>query len=280
MKNYFDIVEKVMNDGTISHNRTGVDTLKIAGALFEHDMSKGFPLLTTKKMAFKTMAVELEGFIKGITDKRWFQDRGCHIWDEWCSPWLVPYGHDDETRARMKAEHELGPIYGKQWRKFNSSRKFQGIDQLAKLVDMLKNNPNDRRMLVSAWNPCQLDQMALPPCHWGFQVTVTNGCINLLWNQRSVDVALGLPFNIASYGLLLLLLSIESGFKPGKLIGFLGDVHIYVNHLKGLEEQLSREPFDLPMVFIDWNGFFNFDHENALLVEYKHHPKIPFEIAV
>ncbi len=290
MKEYIDIVKKILDEGVWKDNRTGVRTLAIAGAMFEHDMSNGFPLLTTKQMATKSIKVELEGFIKGITDKRWYQERGCHIWDEWCNPTKVQYGHDMETKRKMLEEPDLGPIYGFQWRHFNTEYKGlehdytgEGINQLKNVVDTIKKNPGDRRMIVSAWNPTHLHQQALPPCHYGFQVTIIDEKLNLLWNQRSVDTMLGLPFNIASYALLLHLLAKESGFEEGKLIGFLGDIHIYENHLNGAEEQISRELKSLCKIITEpFTSIFDWDHSQTRVEGYKgnHHPKIEFAIAV
>lgn len=290
MRAYLDIVKKIMETGERKDNRTGIDTIAIAGAVFEHDMSKGFPLLTTKKMPFKVLATELEFFIKGLSDKEWLKERKCHIWDEWASPKKAPYGHDEAAKAKMAAERDLGPIYGFQWRHFNadynsydSDYTGQGVDQLKQVVEMLKKNPNDRRMIVSAWNPIKIPEMALPPCHYAFQVTVINGKLNLLWNQRSVDTMLGLPFNIASYALLLHLLAKESGFEEGKLVGFLADTHIYVNHLDGVKEQLSRDPglYPLPRVETsDFTSIFDWKAEDSKLVDYQSHPKIDFPIAV
>jgi thymidylate synthase len=275
MKAYIDIVQKVLDEGEVKENRTGVNTIAVPGVMFEHDMTHGFPLLTTKYMPIGIIAVELEMFIKGLTDKQWLQDRGCRIWDEWCNPKKVPYGHDKKTREAMVLENDLGPIYGSQWRNFG------GVDQLAQLVDTIKTNPNDRRMIVSAWNPTELDQMALPPCHYGFQVTVINGRLNLLWNQRSVDVALGLPFNIASYGLLLMLLAKESGFKPGMLVGFLADTHIYENHIPGLKKQIGRTPLHYPEMEINHDGsIFEWEYWKIALNYYKYYKPIKFDIAV
>jgi len=210
MQAYHTIIKRVLREGVLKHDRTGTGAHTIAGAMFVHDMSKGFPLLTTKKMPFKIIATELEFFIKGITDKEWLKERGCHIWDEWCNPKKVPYAHDEATKQKMADERDLGSVYGFQWRHFGASYQNydsdysgQGIDQFKYVIDTLKHNPNDRRMLVSAWNPSAKDQMALPPCHYAYQVTVTGEKLNLMWNQRSVDVMLGLPFNIASYALLL-----------------------------------------------------------------------------
>jgi thymidylate synthase len=282
MQSYIDIVRKVLKDGKIKENRTGVNTLAISGAMFEHDMADGFPLLTTKKIPFRLVASELEFFIKGLTDKQWLQDRDNHIWDAWCNPLKVPYGNDTETKAKMKAEMDLGPIYGFQWRNFNGWH----VDQLANLIETIKTNPNDRRMLVTAWNPIDLDFMALPPCHYCFQVTIIDGKLNLLWNQRSVDVALGLPFDIASYGLLLHLLAKETGYAEGKLTGFLADTHIYVNHLDGLKEQLTRPTSVLPEIITDYDipherfSILDWEYTDTKLINYKPKPAIKFEVAI
>ena len=288
MKAYLDIIQKILDKGELKHNRTGVDTLAIAGAMFEHDMQEGFPVLTTKKVPFRLVASELEFFIKGITDKKWLQERDNHIWDEWCCPDNVPYGHDAETKKKMLEERELGPIYGWQWRNYGAKYQAfdkaplgEGVDQLKNVVNKLKSDPTDRRMIVSAWNPHDIKHMALPACHYGFQVTVINDKLNLLWNQRSVDSALGLPFNIASYGLLLHLLAKEAGLKEGKLIGFLGDTHVYVNHIDGLKEQLARETYKLPTIETsDFKSIFDWKYTDTKLIDYKAQPTIKFEIAV
>ncbi len=288
MKAYLDIIQKIIDQGTLKHNRTGVDTIAIAGAMFEHDMKDGFPLLTTKSVPFRLVASELEFFIKGITDKEWLKEKNNHIWDEWCTPKKVSYGTDEETKMKMAQERDLGPVYGYQWRHFGSKYiSFDkppegiGVDQLKNVVEKLKSNPDDRRMIVSAWNPLDVPAMALPACHYGFQVTVINGRLNLLWNQRSVDSALGLPFNIASYGLLLHLLAKESGLKEGKLVGFLADTHIYVNHIDGLKEQLKRDPYDLPKIETkDFKSIFDWKYTDTEVKDYKYHPKISFVVAV
>lgn len=290
MQSYLDIVRLVLETGERKQNRTGTDAIAIAGACFQHDMANGFPLLTTKKMPFKVIASELEFFIKGITDKRWLQERNNHIWDEWASPKKAPYGHDIASKQRMLEERDLGPIYGFQWRHFgadyenyDSDYRNAGVDQLKRLVETLKTNPNDRRMIVSAWNPVKLHEMALPPCHYAFQATVINGRLNLLWNQRSVDTMLGLPFNIASYALLLHLLAKETGLREGKLVGFLADVHIYINHVTGAREQLTRDPNLYPLCRIQTENFtsiFNWQSEQSKISGYQSHPKITFDIAV
>lgn len=290
MQAYLDIVRLILEKGEQKSNRTGMDALTIAGVMFEHDMAKGFPLLTTKKMPFKNVAIELEFFIKGITDKQWLQERNNHIWDEWANPQKAPYGHTSEAKEKMKNERDLGAIYGFQWRHFNAAYinsdtdySSQGVDQLKAVVETLKKNPDDRRMIVSAWNPSMLSQMALPPCHYAFQVTVINGRLNLLWNQRSIDTMLGLPFNIASYGLLLHLLAKEAGLAEGRLVGFLADTHIYLNHLEGAKEQLSRDPNLYPLPRIETQNFtsiFDWTASETQLLNYQSHPKIAFEIAV
>lgn len=290
MDAYLNIVKRILEQGERKPNRTGVDTIAIAGTLFEHDMSKGFPMLTTKKVPFKAVASELEFFIKGLTDKQWLQDHNNHIWDEWANPKKAPYGHTPEAKEKMKQERDLGPIYGFQWRHFNAPYENydtnyagRGIDQLVNIVAKLKSDPTDRRMIVSAWNPSMLGEMGLPPCHYAYQITVINGKLNLLWNQRSVDTMLGLPFNIASYALLLHLLAKESGLQEGRLVGFLADVHIYVNHLDGAKEQLARDPntYPLPTLVTEpFTAIFNWKAEDTKVVNYQSFPKIAFEIAV
>ncbi len=284
MRPYTAIVRDIMVKGTLSENRTGVPAYSVPGAIFQHNMSEGFPLLTTKKMPFGRIASELEFFIKGLTDKKWLQDRNNHIWDEWCWQLKVPYGHDKETQQKMFEERDLGPIYGFQWRHFDAEYdgfdkdySKQGIDQLENLIETLKTNPNDRRMIVSAWNPNQVDEMALPPCHYGFQVTVTDDKLNLMWNQRSVDTALGLPFNIASYGLLLHLLAKETGYEEGRLVGLLGDTHIYENHIEGLGKQLSRVPKDLPNIETEnFTSIFDWEYTDSKVIGYEPHGQINF----
>ncbi len=288
MKTYLDIVRHILENGERKENRTGVDAITVAGVCFEHDMARGFPLLTTKKMPFKTIRVELEFFIKGLTDKKWLQDRRCTIWDEWANPKKAPYGHDEASKQRMREERDLGPVYGFQWRHFDahyesydSDYAGKGIDQLGKIVETLKKNPGDRRMIVVAWNPKALSEQALPPCHYGFQVTVINGKLNLLWNQRSVDTMLGLPFNIASYAVLLHLLAKETGLQEGRLIGFLADTHIYINHVDGAKEQLTRVPKPLPRIITDpFTSIFDWTGEHTKLEGYEPGEKIDFPIAV
>lgn len=290
MKHYLDIVIKIFEEGEKKKDRTGVGTLSVAGVIFQHNMADGFPLLTTKKIPYRLVASELEFFIKGITDKKWLQDRDNHIWDEWCSPQKVPYGHDEETKKKMMAERDLGTIYGWEWRHFGAEYRGydadysgQGVDQLKRLVDDLKNKPWSRQMLVLAWNPVDIDKVVPPYCHYAFQVTVTNNKLNLFWSQRSVDVALGLPFNIASYATLLHLLAKETGYEQGILTGFLADTHIYSNHISGLKEQLERDPEKYPLPRIKTENFssiFEWKYQDTELVNYQSYPPIKFEIAV
>jgi len=296
MKPYLDLLTEIFDTGVRRPNRTGVVTTAIPGYMFKHDMAEGFPLLTTKLVPFRLVASELEFFIKGYTDKKWLQDRKNHIWDAWARQDDVAYSNNDpEQQAKMRAGRDLGPIYGWEWRHFGASYPHpvlegstdigtpfgDGVDQLMNVVQKLKSDPDCRRMIVSAWNPPDIPTMALPPCHWGFQVLVMDGKLNLMWNQRSVDVALGLPFNIASYALLLHLLAKESGFAEGTLVGFLADTHIYENHVEGLREQLKRSLFKLPRIQTDkFTSIFDWEYTDSDVTPYDHHPKIPFEIAV
>ena len=268
--------------GNEKEDRTGTGTLSYFGETFRHDMSKGFPLLTTKKMAIKSMITELKWFLKGGTNIKYLVDNGCNIWngdaykqykraydwdlDEYLSQEdFIQKIKDDELFARTWGE--LGPIYGQQWKNWN------GIDQIKKLIDDIKTNPNSRRLMVSAWNVDKLNQMTLPPCHYGFQCYVNNGKLSLMWNQRSVDTFLGLPFNIASYGLLLLLLCKETGLEPGELIGNLGDVHLYKNHLEQAHEQIKRDSFKLPSITLESVDVLNGEFDYSI-VDYESHPTI------
>ena len=202
MESYKKLVQKIINDGEKKENRTGIDTISISGYMFEHDMSSGFPLLTSKKMAYKSIFSELEFFIKGYHNKLWLNEHNNHIWDEWCSPIFQPYGNDEETKAKMKEISELGPIYGVQWRNFDGKQQYmklkkkmysvdesKGVDQLKYVVDEIKNNPTSRRIICSAWNPNQINAMALPPCHvmWQVLINTNTNKMDLIWYQRSVD---------------------------------------------------------------------------------------------
>lgn len=312
MKTYLDILNNCLNNGTMSDNRTGIRTLRIPwGATFEHDMSNGFPLVTTKKMGLKNIATELEFFIHGITDKQWLADRKCHIWDEWSNPtkWQQKYEQtiklnpnmtdDKKTELKnqlMSSERDLGPIYGWQWRHFggkyqwnptnphdNCEPKHMGIDQLSNAINTIKTDPNNRRIIVNAWNPVDQYQMALPPCHIMHQVLVHNNKLNLIWTQRSCDMFLGIPYNIASYALLLMLYAKEAGLTPGVLRGELHDVHIYENHINQAREQISRTPYKLPTVEIpdeNWNGMLKWHADNGFkLKDYVCHERLRGDVA-
>lgn len=281
---YKDLLYTILSEGKWKGNRTGVDCLTIAGFMFQHDMAEGFPLLTSRKLPFKSTKVELEFFIKGLRSKKWLQDRGCHYWDGWCNPEIIPYANDEETKKKMAAEDDLGLIYGTQWRNFKEPNYPEGVDQLKNIVDTLKKNPSDRRMICSAWNPLVLypvNRAALPSCHYGFQVTVIGDKLNLAWNQRSVDTCCGLPQNIASYALLLHLLAKEAGLKEGKLIGFLMDTHIYANHIDGVRKQLTQAIFDLPQIKTDkFTSIFDWEYGDTELVGYQHSEPIKYEVSI
>jgi thymidylate synthase len=282
---YKNILQNIIDNGEWEDNRTGIRAKTIPSAMIQHTMSDGFPLLTIKRVPFRVMAVELEGFIKGITSKKWFQDRNCHIWDEWCNPQKVPYGHDEETKRRMLEEDDLGLIYGVSWRDFHDPLAIQGvgIDQLKNIINTLQKNPQDRRMICSAWNPLALEYMALPPCHSLFQVSVINNKLNLAWFQRSCDILLGIPFNIASYGLLLHLFAKFYGFEEGTLTGFLNNVHIYENQRDGLNEIMTRSPdFDLPTVTTDirYENMLTWEYSDTTLQNYKCLSTVRMPVAV
>lgn len=317
MKAYLDILDNIMTNGhDLRMNRTGIPDIGLsAGAVFEHDMSNGFPLVTTKKMGLKNIATELEFFLRGITDKKWLQDRNCHIWDEWANPvkveqkynitaaQLPPMTEPEQTVTRnaiMDAERDLGPIYGFQWRHFGGEYQWEqkridanptdnfnpqnpGLDQVQSAINKLKNNPNDRRILVSAWNPIAIPQMALPPCHVMHQLVVRDGKLSLIWTQRSCDMFLGVPYNIASYALLLLLYAKEANLKPGVLKGELHDAHIYTNHIPQVREQLKRTPYKLPTVEIpddNWRGMLDWSANGGFkLKNYICHEKLRGDVA-
>ena len=286
--------------GTLLHNsnekedRTGTGTLSVFGRQLRHNMKEGFPLLTTKKMAIKSIMTELKWFLKGDTNIKYLVDRGCNIWNgdaykRYCDTLKQHYdgGGDIATREQFirmikddpewaKLWGDLGPIYGKQWRGwfvYNDSIEPIFKDQIKDLIKGLKLNPNSRRHIVNAWNVGDLDDMTLPPCHYGFQCYVVNGTLSLMWNQRSVDTFLGLPFNIASYATLLLLLCEETGYEAGELIANLGDVHLYKNHVEQAWQQLDREAYSLPSLKLSNVSLLDgeFDYE---LIDYKHHPRI------
>ena len=256
---YKGLLGTVLYGGTDKADRTGTGTKSVFGKQIRHEMADGFPILTTKKVAFKTMVTELKWFLKGDTKIKYLHDNNCHIWD------------GDYEKAGSPESGDLGPIYGAQWRRATA---FGGsVDQLANLVRDLKQNPDSRRLIVNSWNLGELKYMVLPPCHYSFQCYVADGKLSLMYQQRSADLFLGVPFNISSYGLLLLLLCEETGYTPGTLIGNMGDVHLYSNHLEQAKQQLHRDAFELPTVKLSNVEILNgeFDVE---LINYKSHPAI------
>ncbi len=261
MKQYLDLLKHVMETGVDKPNRTGIDTRSIFGAQMRFDLSKGFPLVTTKKVHLKSIIHELIWLLSGNTNIKYLQDNNVRIWNEWA----------DENG-------NLGPVYGAQWRNFNG----EGIDQIKDVVNRLKTNPNDRRMIVSAWNPAQIDKMALPPCHAFFQFYTANGKLSCQLYQRSCDLFLGVPFNIASYSLLTMMMAQVTGFEPGEFVHTLGDAHIYHNHFDQVKEQLTRTPYDLPKMKInpDVKDIDNFKYEDFELHDYQCHPTLKGIVAV
>ena len=281
MKAYKDYLQYVLDNGVMTKNRTGVDTLACSGYMLKHDMKEGLPLLTSKKMGIKNIASELDMFIHGIQSKKFLQDRGNHIWDEWCNPQKVPYGQDAETQRRMKEEDDLGPIYGSQWVCFNGDAE-KG-NQLKTVIETIKKDPTSRRLVVSAWNPLQMDKMALPPCHVGFELLCypEQGTMDIIWAQRSCDSFLGVPYDLASYALLLTLICKETGYTPGCVYGMLGSCHIYENHLDVVKEQLSRPTHKLPTIEIEnWTNIWEWQYSDVKLINYESEGRLVGAIAV
>jgi len=347
-RQYLDLLEYILDNGVEKKDRTGTGTLSVFGRQIRHNMQDGFPLLTTKKMAWKTMVTELLWFLRGDTNIKYLVDNNCHIWDgdaykNYCKHFMDEYLEKNELGEsyrnslrpypieefinKIKTDDEfakkwgeLGPIYGAQWRGWGRKEgtfqdpyyTYKGIDQIANLISELKTNPDSRRLMVSAWNVGELDQMVLPPCHYGFQVytrelshderfeiykkvcgrdlqphitginfkqfhfdefNVPTRAISLMWNQRSVDTFLGLPFNIASYGLLLEIIAKEVNMVPDELIGNLGDVHLYSNHIEQAKEQISRTPYELPKLVIEHSSLEPVELVHKL-ENYQSHPAI------
>ena len=289
-KQYQALLQDILDNGIEKKDRTGTGTISVFGRQIRHKMSDGFPVLTTKKMAFKTMVIELLWFLRGDTNIKYLVDNGCHIWDgdAYKRYSIIAYMStqvesltQEEFINKIKTNDkfakkwgELGPIYGKQWRKWYGWKNHSLTDQIANLINDLKTNPDSRRLMVSAWNVGELDQMVLPPCHYGFQCYVREGkYLSLMWNQRSVDTFLGLPFNIASYGLLLEIIAKEVNMVPDELIGNLGDVHLYSNHIEQAKEQISREPFELPKLTLEHSSLDPVELVYKL-EDYQSHPTI------
>ena len=262
-RQYLALLADILETGVQRGDRTGTGTLGVFGRQMRFDLAKGFPLLTTKKLHRKSIILELLWFLRGDTNVKWLQERGVSIWDEWA----------DESG-------ELGPVYGKQWRSWTAPDG-RVIDQIANLVEGLKTNPNSRRHIVSAWNPADVDDMALPPCHCLFQFFVADGKLSCQLYQRSADVFLGVPFNIASYALLTLMVAKVCGLQPGEFVHTLGDAHLYLNHVDQAREQLTREPLPFPtMTIADKRDLFAFEYEDFKLTGYRAHEKIAAPIAV
>ena len=260
---YRGLMAGILYGGSDKADRTGTGTKSVFGRTIKHDMSLGFPILTGKKISFNAARTELLWILQGRTDLKYLEDNGVKYW----RPDYERSGRTDET---------LGPVYGKQWRDFN------GVDQLKELVYSISTNPNSRRLMISAWNPSDMPDMVLPPCHYGFQVYINNGIMDLMWQQRSVDVFLGLPYDIAMYGLLLELLAKGHNLKPGRLIGQLGDCHIYNNHIEQVKLQLSRDFKSLPKLKMneEVSSLFEFKYEDFEIEGYDPHPHIPGKVAV
>ena len=264
MKQYLELLQRIMDEGVVKTDRTGVGTKSVFGHQMRFDLSEGFPLLTTKKVHLKSIIYELLWFISGDTNVRYLQEHGVSIWDEWAD-----------------ADGELGPVYGKQWRSWEA-RDGRVVDQLAQVVDMIKNHPDSRRMLVCAWNPGEVDKMALPPCHCLFQFYVAEGRLSCQLYQRSADTFLGVPFNIASYALLTMMIAQVCGLQPGEFIHTTGDTHIYLNHFDQVKEQLSRSPRALPKMILnpEVKSIFDFKYEDFKLEDYNPYPAIKAPVAV
>ena len=287
---YKELLREVLENGIEKEDRTGTGTLSLFGKSIRHDMSDGFPVLTTKKIPLKTVSTELKWFLKGDTNIKYLVENGCNIWTgdaykQYVKVWEYdldePLSEEDFVE-RIKTDEdfarvwgELGPTYGKQWRSIQDtfSPTLIPIDQLRNLINEIKKNPNSRRLLVSSWAVDKIRNMILPPCHYAFQCYVADGKLSLMWSQRSADLFLGVPFNISSYGMLLLLLCKETGYKPGELIGNFGDIHLYKNHLEQAKEQLQRKPFELPELTVLNVDILNGDF-NYVIESYNYHPTI------
>lgn len=264
MRAYLDLLQHIMDSGVDKPDRTGTGIRSVFGYQMRFDLSKGFPLVTTKKLHLRSIIHELLWFLKGDTNIAYLKENGVRIWDEWA----------DENG-------DLGPVYGYQWRSWPGPNG-ESIDQISKLIDGIKNNPNSRRHIVSAWNPAFVDQMALPPCHCLFQFYVADGKLSCQLYQRSADVFLGVPFNIASYAMLTMMIAQVCYLQPGEFVHTFGDVHIYSNHFDQVKEQLSREPRALPQMTInpDVKSIFDFKFEDFKIVDYNPHPHIKAPVAV
>lgn len=264
MQQYLALMRHVREHGVTKQDRTGTGTISVFGHQMRFDLSQGFPVVTTKKLHLKSIIHELLWFLKGETNIRYLKENGVSIWDEWAD-----------------ANGELGPVYGYQWRSWPTPDG-QHIDQISQVIQQLKHSPDSRRIIVSAWNVAEIDNMALPPCHAFFQFYVAEGKLSCQLYQRSADIFLGVPFNIASYALLTLMMAQVTGLQPGDFVHTLGDAHLYLNHLEQADLQLSREPYALPQMRLNPNvtNLFDFKYEDFELVNYQHHPHIKAAVAV
>jgi thymidylate synthase len=264
MRQYLDLLQRILANGTAKHDRTGTGTLSIFGQQMRFDLSAGFPLTTTKKLHVKSVIYELLWFLAGDTNVKYLNEHGVTIWNEWAD-----------------SSGELGPVYGRQWRSW-ATPDGGAIDQIANVIAAIRRDPNSRRLIVSAWNPADLDKMALPPCHCLFQFYVAEGRLSCQLYQRSADVFLGLPFNIASYALLTLMVAQVTGLKPGEFVHTLGDAHLYLDHLDQARLQLARSPRALPRILLNSavTDLFAFRYEDFALEEYDPHPHIKAKVAV
>ncbi len=264
MQQYLDLLQHVLDSGTDRGDRTGTGTRSVFGYQMRFDLSAGFPVLTTKKLHLRSIIIELLWFLRGDTNITWLKENGVSIWDEWA----------DENG-------DLGPVYGYQWRSW-PSLDGGSVDQIANLIDQIKNNPNSRRLVVSAWNPGLVDDMALPPCHCLFQFYVADGRLSCQLYQRSADIFLGVPFNIASYALLTQMMAQVTGLKPGEFVHTFGDAHLYHNHFEQARLQLQREPLQLPEMRLnpEVTDLLGFNYDDFELVGYEAHPHIKAPVAV
>lgn len=288
-KQYLELAKRIIETGNKKQDRTGVGTLSIFGAQMRFDLNEGFPILTTKKVHFPSVVKELLWFISGDTNNKTLQEQGVRIWNEWATK--------EQCAKFGRKEGDLGPVYGHQWRNFGASKKKvfnpetkdlewlyddDGIDQLSKVINDIKTNPNSRRLIVSGWNPKEADLVCLPPCHMVFQFYVHDGKLSCHLYQRSGDFFLGIPFNIASYALLTHMIAQICGLGVGDFVHTISDAHVYSNHLDAFAEQMNREPYSLPKVILNPNikSLFEFKYEDIQLEGYQHHPAIKAEVAV
>lgn len=264
MQQYLDLMRHVQKKGCKKEDRTGTGTISVFGYQMRFDLGKGFPLVTTKKLHLRSIIHELLWFLKGDTNTKYLHDNKVTIWDEWA----------DENG-------DLGPVYGRQWRSWPTASGGH-IDQISQVISQIRNNPDSRRIIVSAWNVSELEKMALPPCHAFFQFYVADGKLSCQLYQRSADIFLGVPFNIASYALLTMMMAQVTGLKPGEFIHTLGDAHLYVNHLEQTKEQLSRKPYPRPSMLLNQSvsSLFDFTFEDFELINYQCHPHIKAPVAV